>query len=89
MSAEAVNNAAGYGFSGMDEHGTPSWELICNVNILGIEVPSSRNHTSVKHLFLFGIRAHCHHLLIWFQTATSFKTFIDNWNIQTGIWLKA
>lgn len=23
-----------------------------------------------------------------FQTATSFKTFIDNWNIQTAVWLK-
>uniref|UniRef100_A0A8D3C8M6 Membrane bound O-acyltransferase domain containing 1 n=1 Tax=Scophthalmus maximus TaxID=52904 RepID=A0A8D3C8M6_SCOMX len=56
--ADAVNNAAGYGFSGMDENGKPSWDLVCNLNILGIE------------------------------TATSFKTFIDNWNIQTGIWLK-
>lgn len=25
---------------------------------------------------------------LFFQTATSFKTFIDNWNIRTGIWLK-
>ncbi|KAM6995393.1 lysophospholipid acyltransferase 1 [Tautogolabrus adspersus] len=56
--ADAVNNAAGYGFLGMDVNGKPSWDLICNVNILGIE------------------------------TATSFKTFIDNWNIRTGIWLK-
>ncbi|KAJ0000207.1 hypothetical protein NQD34_012049 [Periophthalmus magnuspinnatus] len=56
--ADAVNNAAGYGFAGMDENGRPSWDLLCNVNILGIE------------------------------TATSFKTFIDNWNIRTGIWLK-
>ncbi|XP_056301183.1 lysophospholipid acyltransferase 1 isoform X3 [Pseudoliparis swirei] len=56
--ADAVNNAAGYGFSGLDENGKPSWDLICNLNILGIE------------------------------TATSFKAFIDNWNIQTGIWLK-
>nr|XP_020490241.1 lysophospholipid acyltransferase 1 [Labrus bergylta] len=56
--ADAVNNAAGYGFLGMDVNGKPSWNLICNVNILGIE------------------------------TATSFKTFIDNWNIRTGVWLK-
>lgn len=39
-SADAVNNAAGYGFLGMDENGKPSWDLICNLNILGIEVPS-------------------------------------------------
>uniref|UniRef100_A0A665SV48 Membrane bound O-acyltransferase domain containing 1 n=1 Tax=Echeneis naucrates TaxID=173247 RepID=A0A665SV48_ECHNA len=56
--ADAVNNAAGFGFKGIDENGKPSWDLICNLNILGIE------------------------------TATSFKTFIDNWNIRTGIWLK-
>ncbi|CAN9513997.1 unnamed protein product [Ophioblennius macclurei] len=56
--ADAVNNAAGYGFSGLDENGKPTWDLICNLNIIGIE------------------------------TATSFKTFIDNWNIRTGIWLK-
>lgn len=56
--ADAVNNAAGYGFLGMDENGKPSWDLMCNVNILGIEM------------------------------ATSFKTFIDNWNIRTGVWLK-
>lgn len=56
--ADAVNNAAGFGFSGMDENGQPTWELLCNINILGIE------------------------------TATSYKTFIDNWNIRTGIWLK-
>ncbi|CAJ1061797.1 Lysophospholipid acyltransferase 1 [Xyrichtys novacula] len=56
--ADAVNNAAGFGFSGLDENGKPSWDLIRNVNILGIE------------------------------TATSFKTFIDNWNIRTGVWLK-
>lgn len=37
-SADAVNNAAGYGFSGMDENGQASWDLIGNLNILGIEV---------------------------------------------------
>ncbi|KAJ3597568.1 hypothetical protein NHX12_001091 [Muraenolepis orangiensis] len=57
--ADAINNAAGYGFMGMDSNGKPSWDLICNLNIWKIE------------------------------TATSFKTFIDNWNIQTGVWLKS
>uniref|UniRef100_A0A8C8A0P0 Membrane bound O-acyltransferase domain containing 1 n=1 Tax=Oryzias sinensis TaxID=183150 RepID=A0A8C8A0P0_9TELE len=56
--ADAVNNAAGYGFLGIDENGKPSWDLVSNLNIVGIE------------------------------TATSFKTFIDNWNIRTGVWLK-
>lgn len=39
--ADAVNNAAGYGFAGMDESGKPSWDLISNINIFGIEVPPS------------------------------------------------
>uniref|UniRef100_A0AAV2MBP4 Lysophospholipid acyltransferase 1 n=1 Tax=Knipowitschia caucasica TaxID=637954 RepID=A0AAV2MBP4_KNICA len=56
--ADAVNIAAGYGFSRIDENGRSSWDLLCNVNILGIE------------------------------TATSYKSFIDNWNIRTGAWLK-
>ncbi|XP_053743154.1 lysophospholipid acyltransferase 1 [Synchiropus splendidus] len=56
--ADAINNAAGYGFLGLDSAGQPSWDLASNLNIMGIE------------------------------TATSFKTFIDNWNIRTGIWLK-
>lgn len=33
-----MNNAAGYGFLGIDEHGKASWDLICNLNIVGIEV---------------------------------------------------
>uniref|UniRef100_A0A8C7LDR2 Membrane bound O-acyltransferase domain containing 1 n=1 Tax=Oncorhynchus kisutch TaxID=8019 RepID=A0A8C7LDR2_ONCKI len=56
--ADAINNAAGYGFKGVDEAGQVSWDLISNISIWGIE------------------------------TATSFKKFIDNWNIQTGVWLK-
>ena len=36
--ADAINNAAGYGFKGMDANGRPSWDLICNLNIWGIEV---------------------------------------------------
>jgi lysophospholipid acyltransferase 1/2 len=36
--ADAINNAAGYGFKGMDANGKPSWDLICNLNIWGIEV---------------------------------------------------
>uniref|UniRef100_W5MR98 Membrane bound O-acyltransferase domain containing 1 n=1 Tax=Lepisosteus oculatus TaxID=7918 RepID=W5MR98_LEPOC len=56
--ADAISNAAGYGFSGVDKDGNFSWDLISNLNIWKIE------------------------------TATSFKMFIDNWNIQTGAWLK-
>nr|XP_030121425.3 lysophospholipid acyltransferase 1 isoform X3 [Taeniopygia guttata] len=56
--ADAVNNAAGYGFSGVDERGTFRWDLLSNLNIWNIE------------------------------TATSFKMYIENWNIQTAAWLK-
>ncbi|MGH0130334.1 UNVERIFIED_CONTAM: hypothetical protein FKN15_048673 [Acipenser sinensis] len=57
-SADAINNAAGYGFNGIDTQGQFRWDLISNLNIWNIE------------------------------TATSFKMYIDNWNIQTAAWLK-
>ncbi|XP_059801445.1 lysophospholipid acyltransferase 1 isoform X2 [Hypanus sabinus] len=57
--ADAVNNAAGFGFNGLDKNGNLRWDLISNLNIWNIE------------------------------TATSFKMCLDNWNIQTGAWLKS
>ncbi|MEE6526235.1 hypothetical protein FKM82_026733, partial [Ascaphus truei] len=56
--ADAINNAAGFGFNGISEDGTERWDLLSNLHILRIE------------------------------TASSFKIFIDNWNIQTSVWLK-
>ncbi|XP_069028615.1 lysophospholipid acyltransferase 2b isoform X2 [Embiotoca jacksoni] len=56
--ADAINNAAGFGFNGYDGDGSPRWDLISNLRILNIEF------------------------------ATSFKVFLDNWNIQTAHWLK-
>uniref|UniRef100_A0A8C3AHN5 Membrane bound O-acyltransferase domain containing 2 n=1 Tax=Cyclopterus lumpus TaxID=8103 RepID=A0A8C3AHN5_CYCLU len=56
--ADAINNAAGFGFNGYNKDGSPRWDLISNLRILDIEF------------------------------ATSFKMFLDNWNIQTALWLK-
>uniref|UniRef100_A0A3Q3JC33 Membrane bound O-acyltransferase domain containing 2a n=1 Tax=Monopterus albus TaxID=43700 RepID=A0A3Q3JC33_MONAL len=56
--ADAINNAAGFGFNGYNKDGSPRWDLISNLRILNIEL------------------------------ATSFKVFLDNWNIQTALWLK-
>nr|XP_044992653.1 lysophospholipid acyltransferase 1 isoform X2 [Jaculus jaculus] len=56
--ADAVNNAAGFGFSGVDKDGKSCWDLLSNLNIWKIE------------------------------TATSFKEYLENWNIQTSAWLK-
>lgn len=56
--ADAVNNAAGFGFSGVDKNGNFCWDLLSNLNIWKIE------------------------------TATSFKMYLANWNIQTAAWLK-
>ncbi|XP_030067426.1 membrane-bound glycerophospholipid O-acyltransferase 1 isoform X2 [Microcaecilia unicolor] len=39
--ADAVNNAAGYGFSGIDERGNSRWDLISNLNIWNIETATS------------------------------------------------
>ncbi|KAG7248570.1 hypothetical protein CRUP_030836, partial [Coryphaenoides rupestris] len=35
--ADAIHNAAGYGFKGMDANGKPCWDLVCNLNIWKIE----------------------------------------------------
>ncbi|XP_062253246.1 lysophospholipid acyltransferase 2 [Platichthys flesus] len=56
--ADAINNAAGFGFNGYNKDGSPRWDMISNLRILDIEF------------------------------ATSFKMFLDNWNIQTSLWLK-
>ncbi|XP_063298257.1 lysophospholipid acyltransferase 2 [Pelobates fuscus] len=56
--ADAINNAAGFGFQGYDRNGEENWDLVSNLNIKNIE------------------------------SSTSFKMFIDNWNIQTALWLK-
>ncbi|KAF6104723.1 membrane bound O-acyltransferase domain containing 2 [Phyllostomus discolor] len=56
--ADAINNAAGFGFRGYDEHGEARWDLVSNLRIRQIEM------------------------------STSFKMFLDNWNIQTALWLK-
>ncbi|XP_062985848.1 lysophospholipid acyltransferase 1 [Elgaria multicarinata webbii] len=56
--ADVINNAAGYGFSGVDERGNFHWNLLSNLNIRKIEM------------------------------ATSFKMYVENWNIQTTAWLK-
>ncbi|XP_077126071.1 membrane-bound glycerophospholipid O-acyltransferase 1 isoform X1 [Ranitomeya variabilis] len=39
--ADAVNNAAGYGFNGIDENGQFRWDLISNLNIWNIEMATS------------------------------------------------
>lgn len=36
--ADAVNNAAGFGFSGVDKDGRCCWDLLSNLNIWKIEV---------------------------------------------------
>jgi len=36
--ADAINNAAGFGFNGYDSDGVPRWDLISNLRIMNIEV---------------------------------------------------
>ncbi|XP_060590925.1 lysophospholipid acyltransferase 2-like isoform X2 [Ruditapes philippinarum] len=55
---DAICNASGFGFNGYDCKGQPKWNLVTNVNVLGIE------------------------------GATSPKMYLDNWNIQTAVWLR-
>ena len=40
-SADALNNLAGFGFSGYNDNGEAKWDLTENVNIAGVEVSGS------------------------------------------------
>ena len=39
--ADAINNAAGFGFNGYNLDGSPRWDLISNLRIQNIEVRQS------------------------------------------------
>ncbi|KAK7070259.1 Lysophospholipid acyltransferase 1 [Halocaridina rubra] len=39
--ADGICNMSGMGFNGYDEHGCPKWDLVSNVNVLGIEFGSN------------------------------------------------
>ncbi|XP_072365801.1 lysophospholipid acyltransferase 1 isoform X1 [Scyliorhinus torazame] len=39
--ADAINNAGGFGFNGLDENGNLRWDLISNLNIWNIETATS------------------------------------------------
>lgn len=36
--ADAINNNSGLGFSGYEKDGSPKWDLISNINVIGFEV---------------------------------------------------
>lgn len=42
--ADAINNAAGFGFNGYDSDGLPRWDLISNLRIMNIEVSQATIH---------------------------------------------
>ncbi|XP_043575095.1 lysophospholipid acyltransferase 1 isoform X3 [Chiloscyllium plagiosum] len=42
--ADAVNNAGGFGFNGLDKNGNLRWDLISNLNIWNIEMRSNFRH---------------------------------------------
>lgn len=86
--ADAINNAAGFGFSGYNKDGSPQWDLISNVRILGIEVRFFLWELLYPNKGIFQLKLKSVLFWIQFQWATSFKMFIDNWNIQTALWLK-
>lgn len=88
--ADAINNAAGFGFNGYDSEGEAQWDLISNLRISNIEV----SLFPLPLLFYLAIKDEWNQrwmkscCMFVFQFATSFKMFLDNWNIQTAHWLK-
>ncbi|KAK0140758.1 Membrane-bound O-acyltransferase domain-containing protein 2 [Merluccius polli] len=85
--ADAINNAAGFGFNGYNLDGSPRWDLISNLRIQNIEVRRSSHAWLGAELLIYPFMTSqvgvVHSVL-----ATSFKVFLDNWNIQTAHWLK-
>lgn len=50
--ADAINNAAGFGFNGYNKDGSARWDLISNLRILDIEVrPLSTGSLNTTLLF--------------------------------------
>lgn len=84
--ADAINNAAGFGFNGYDSDGVPRWDLISNLRIMNIEV-SLFQLPEILYVNQRWMKSSMSCFLL-FQFATSFKVFLDNWNIQTAHWLK-
>lgn len=82
--ADAINNAAGFGFNGYDSDGLPRWDLISNLRIMNIEV----SQATINFLELCQNESDFISNPCLSQCATSFKVFLDNWNIQTAHWLK-
>ena len=41
--AEAINNAAGFGFNGYDDRGRAKWDLVKNVSVQQLEVSHFRS----------------------------------------------
>jgi lysophospholipid acyltransferase 1/2 len=39
--SDAVHNASGFGFNGLDESGKPKWDLLNNVNIFALETATN------------------------------------------------
>lgn len=58
--ADAINNAAGFGFRGFDRHGEARWDLISNVRIQQIEVGAP-----LRRLSPYGTRR----AMIYFQSS--------------------
>ncbi len=45
--SDSINNLCGLGFSGYDEKGMAKWDLISNVNMLKVELPSNFRAISI------------------------------------------
>lgn len=80
--ADVVNNASGFGFNGYDENGNEKWDLLLNVRIMEIEVRKLTKKIT-KAI------ADLEFIFIFIQLSTSFKGIVDNWHIQTTLWLRS
>ncbi|BFZ11254.1 hypothetical protein BsWGS_14293 [Bradybaena similaris] len=90
--ADALNNAAGFGFSGYDSQGEPKWDLTDNVSILGVELSTSlkvnidswNKKTLVWLRRVVYDRAPCYNTLAVFACSAFWHGFYPGYYIMFG-----
>lgn len=63
--ADAINNAAGFGFRGYDRNGVARWDLVSNLRIQQIEVSGFWVCTALGRRLVEGVVGRCQHRHQW------------------------
>lgn len=78
LTADAINNAAGFGFRGYDKNGVARWDLISNLRIQQIEVSKC-----LRRLSCDSVRATVCFRRLWCAAPRVELTGVDHSRLQT------